>query len=60
MRLTPVARNLTDQVSSTRSSESRGLAGLNYATAMLRRRCAVRECRYADFEAMVRHVDHHG
>ncbi len=53
--LTPVARNLTDrQLDAIR--ESRGVVGLNYATAMLRE--DGRSDANTPIEAMLRHVDH--
>jgi membrane dipeptidase len=53
--LTPVARNLTDkQLDAVK--ESRGIVGLNYATAMLRE--DGRSDGNTPLEAMVRHLDH--
>ncbi len=53
--LTPVARNLTDkQLDAIR--ESRGVVGLNYATAMLRE--DGRSDAGTPIETMLRHVDH--
>jgi membrane dipeptidase len=53
--LTPVARNLTDkQLDAIR--ESRGVVGLNYATAMLRD--DGRSDAGTPIETMLRHVDH--
>ena len=53
--LTPVARNLTDRQLDA-IKESRGIVGLNYATAMLRE--DARSDANTPIEAMVRHVDH--
>ena len=53
--LTPVARNLTDKQLDA-IKESRGIVGLNYATAMLRD--DARSDADTPLEAMVRHVDH--
>lgn len=53
--LTPVARNLTDKQLDA-IKESRGIVGLNYATAMLRD--DARSDADTPIEAMVRHVDH--
>lgn len=53
--LTPVARNLTDKQLDA-IKESRGIVGLNYATAMLRE--DARSDADTPIEAMVRHVDY--
>lgn len=53
--LTPVARNLTDKQLDA-IKESRGIVGLNYATAMLRE--DGRSDADTPIEVMIRHLDH--